>query len=405
MRGELILWPLRQILALGKNTEFVIYPTITSAEAASDILYRTSFYLRDRRVFYASSEEFELQRANYFARDFDLSPNLVRVSPRNLASKIFALRNVLLMEFQGSQRVERLLQALPNVYVLDRHRVIAEASLFYDTYNRAHDAARQPHQLDFDKLPKRESCFVFGAGPSLDRAFDYDFDRASSYRIICNSLVGDRKLLGHIKPDFIVCTDAILFGPSLFAGAFRSDLVAYLRENPECTLVTLETYFDHFSRYYQPGSNVCSIPKATTDDIVIDLRKNYVAHPYGSILNRIQLPLASTLSDRVFLLGFDGRDPAGDAEGKQAQKWGYSDDSYYARLRRTIVEAHPHQSDVDQHGYSLYNSNNAEHIISLGERAGIEYYSITDSHIPALKKRPIPAALCEKIRRRARRGA
>ena len=105
MRGNacrFMLWPVRQVLARHKKKEFVIYPPINSVEAASDILYRVSFYLREHRVYYASSGNLPIGRPQYFARDFALNPNLVRVPPQTLIRKIAGLRNVLLTQFLGS---------------------------------------------------------------------------------------------------------------------------------------------------------------------------------------------------------------------------------------------------------------------------------------------------------------
>src|SRR5213076_14180 len=67
--------------------------------------------------------------------------------------------------------------------------------------------------LDLQGLDR---AYVFGTGPSLARATEFDFSHG--VRIVCNSIVRNPELLAHIRPHFIAASDFVFhFGPSRYA--------------------------------------------------------------------------------------------------------------------------------------------------------------------------------------------
>ena len=393
----LIFGLMNRFVALFRSDEFVVYPELATADEASDVLYRASFYLPNHRIYYAAPEAFALKRPEYFAENFALSANITRVSLASLIKKIITVKNVLVTSPRGPGQLMRMFHRLSNINYVDRLRYRGEAAAYYHAYNYSNHGTPPSAYLDVESLPKREFAFVFGSGPSLDTAYQYDFGRVSAYKIICNSLVKNKRLLDHIRPDFVVCADAALhFGPSVYASTFRSDLVSYLKDTPACKLLIPETYNPYFREHVYSGANVYTIPCLTEKSFNVDLRALYAVHDHGSILNRLQLPLASTLSDRVLLLGYDGRSKKD--QSVDMKYWAaHSTDSNYTELIGTLFEAHPYLPAIDKDAYAAQVAEKTEKIISLGEQAGKEYLCINESSIPALQSRQAPAALRQML--------
>src|SRR5690606_128006 len=60
---------------------------------------------------------------------------------------------------------------------------------------------------------------VFGTGPSLEAAHEYNFD--DTLTIICNSIVQNHELMRHLKPMVVTAGDAVShFGVSEYAARF-----------------------------------------------------------------------------------------------------------------------------------------------------------------------------------------
>ena len=229
-------------------------------------------------------------------------------------------------------------------------------------------------------LPHYSKSYIFGTGPSLDTAYQYDF--SDGYRIVCNTIVKNEALLDHIQPHFIVAADAIYhFGNTVHAYRFRCDLERALVKRKLC-FITQDNFYLLFM-YYHPAAARSTVPVRTDlPGIHLDLTKELAYSNIPNILNGLLLPLGSTLADEIYMLGFDGRAPA------DTYFWANSSLNSYSELKPTIMAAHPAFFEgIDYQDYAKEQSDNAEKIMSLGESQGKRYICLNQTHIPALQKR------------------
>jgi len=156
------------------------------------------------------------------------------------------------------------------------------------------------------KEMKLEKCYLFGTGPSLEKAIEMDW--SDGYRIVCNTIVRDQSLWNHINPHIIVAGDAIYhFGPDSFARTFRDDLNKRLSETS-----TFFIYPDFFNSIVQRefpklSDRLIPIPIGVHQNIHQDLTKNFSLPQLGNVLPLLLLPVGCSLSKNINLWGFDER--------------------------------------------------------------------------------------------------
>lgn len=201
------------------------------------------------------------------------------------------------------------------------------------------------HEPDFDvaKLRLSEaielaagsniySCVhVFGTGPSLAKAADMEFEEG--FKIVCNTIVRDEELFKKLKPNFIVAGDALYhFSFSEFACAFRYDLLRRLKESN--TFFVYPAIFDVLVQrdFGEVSSQLIPVPIGAHKKIEINLLEEFSLPSLGNILPLLQLPLACTLSNKVFLWGFDGKSPNDNLN----PFWANSNKHSYPELMHTL---------------------------------------------------------------------
>lgn len=224
--------------------------------------------------------------------------------------------------------------------------------------------------------------YVFGTGPSLDCA--YDFDYSNSFCIVCNSVVKNKYLLSHIKPQLLVFADPVFhFSPCFYAAEFRRMMVevvdqfnCYIMLPDYCVPLLL-------AHYPQLKTKVIGMPKRGKEYNFPTLTDFYVRGS-KNILTSFMLPVASSMVDEIYIIGADGR--------KQGEKyfWQHSASSQFSDLMQTAFKTHP--SFFRDRIYDEYYNEHCkflEGLVLYGERLGKKYYSLTHSFIPALAQRQV----------------
>jgi hypothetical protein len=188
----------------------------------------------------------------------------------------------------------------------------------------------------FRALKKLEKTYIFGTGPSLAEAINFDY--SDGCRIACNTIVKDSILWHHINPDVIVAGDAIYhFGKNEFAQNFIIDLKMRLTESPHCVFVYPYLFHGFVKRELSNYENqLLPIPFAPDNNITRDLKLDFrLPGKTGNVLNILLLPLGTFLSKHVILRGFDGRNP------NDALFWKNSGKHTYDEKLHSIVKDHP----------------------------------------------------------------
>lgn len=242
--------------------------------------------------------------------------------------------------------------------------------------------------IDKLKNQNKEKCYIFGTGPSLEKAVERNW--GDGYRVVCNTIVRDEELWNYISPDFIVAGDAIYhFGMSEIAQSFRSDLRKRLKTKPALFLYPsqfhpiVQNEFCQFEEYLVP------IPIGWYRRVDIDLTQTFRLPALGNILPLLMLPLACTLSREVYLWGFDGRAPT------DRLFWGNSPKHSYPEYLNELQTAHPAFFNVNVpasnptkyvrkvHGEQL------DGLLRKAEKRGWNFIMMHPSWTPALNKRYI----------------
>jgi hypothetical protein len=264
------------------------------------------------------------------------------------------------------------------------------------TNEERRDLLDESHQ----KLAKRiaevretgvQTAAVFGTGPSLDQAFEFDF--SDTFTVACNTIINSPELLEHVKPAFLCAGDVVShFGVSTYAAKFREDLVHFLR-NSDCIFFTTSDFgFLMLSKHPDLRDSIIMCQQ-TANGPIVDLLETFALPKLDSTLNIHMLPLASTVADTVFILGCDGKDP--DPE-KNEDFWNHSQLAQYHDLVETGHQAHP---TFDMRRQAITHTrfvDSTEGSLSTGEFMGRRYYCLKPSFTPSLKSRPVPPGMLEE---------
>lgn len=243
--------------------------------------------------------------------------------------------------------------------------------------SRANFARLESQAADF------EDSFVFATGPSLEHAYEVDFPD-DSLKIICNSMVRNKELLEHINPDVLVFADPVFhFGPSRYANEFREDAVETLHEH-DCIAVVPDFQQSLLAGHYPDIQDQLVGLEAVDSELPrFPSQRSLDVMRTSNIMTLFMLPIASALTDHVHIIGADGRE-----EG-ESYFWEHSEEAQYDdELMQTAVDTHP--SFFRDRVYTDYYQQHVETLtefIEYGERNGVEYRSLTESHVPCLQER------------------
>jgi hypothetical protein len=238
-------------------------------------------------------------------------------------------------------------------------------------------------------LPHYNYSLIMGTGPSLIKA--RKLTQLDCYKIACNTIVKDLPLWTQLKPHFLVAGDAIYhFGHNLYATSFRRDLKKCMAQHgvpflyPALYHSFVKKEFNEFAHLLIP------IPTGKEEKLNTNLRKDFYLPALGNVLNLLLLPLATSLTKKVYLLGFDGRAP------DDKLFWSNSNDHSYAEYIPDIQKKHPRFFD-----YFIDNKNPFKYVntvhgdvldnnLTALENSGYEFIVLSPSYTGTMQKRYKP---------------
>ena len=258
------------------------------------------------------------------------------------------------------------------------------ASLLQRTFNK--EQVSKLNELscnNFKKLLKlkKEKSYVFLTGPSINEAYKYDY--SNGLKIVCNSIIKDRDLMNHIKPDLLVFADPVFhFGPSKYAYKFREMMVEAVTDF-DMLIAVPESYMPLLvSHFPQLNERIIGVKLLNSAQFMFPSEDCIAVKGTANILTLLMLPFASALSNCIILLGSDGR------QKNENYFWKHNEKVQFNDLMETVFNTHP--SFFRDRVYTDYyetHCNLMEDFMDYGESCGLKYFSLTDSYIPALKKR------------------
>lgn len=233
---------------------------------------------------------------------------------------------------------------------------------------------------------------VFGTGPSLETANEFDFTNCVS--VVCNSIVQNKELLDHIQPQFITAGDVVShLGVSLYAETFRKDLIAYLKSSGAYYLTTAPFGYLLLEQCAEIADKVILVEQIT-DEQNYDLTQVFGLPKLDSTFNIHMLPIIHTFCDNIFILGCDGKSKTRSNE----DFWAHAQEAQYFDLVDTGHQCHP-TFDINRKKstYSRYQDS-VLHSVMEGEKYHHKrYYTLQQSYIDALENKKLPDEFRKKF--------
>jgi len=377
----------------------LVYPPVHTRETGADLMNRLKWYLSGSGCRITLPTELPLSsfacadavpRAQRVQDSLDLD---VEVIPPIEAPKRFSQTDAILL-WKASHFLRPSIWSRANkVFMVDplfysMTECITYTGLSARVFSGVCDVetSRSNYRSFYERFKGIENAFLFATGPSIDSARDFDYP-AESLRVICNSLVRNRDLLDHIKPNVVAFSDLVFhLGPSEYAARFRRDAMDAI-ERYDCWCIVQDLLAPLLLARYPflaerliglPVRPVRGHPNFPTPD------RFYADACRTSIMTTLMLPVGSAVARNVYLLGNDGRKP------DEKYFWRHSSASQYVDLMATVVDTHP--SFFRDRVYADYYDGvvrNIEQIILYGESLGIRYYSLTPSYVQVLCDRHV----------------
>ena len=421
----ILFFALVRFLALRKyfkrSGEFIWYPVFNSFADMIDQIYRLTWYLPKRegviiKIYYRGFEFSEASLLDESHRPWYMHSlpinlrNIRFVKTRNSwIPKIYALikatldsQIILWEEPQEMSDFFRIIVLTGKVTVVDhKNRSYASDIHYVNLIHKCmepgeldgiYDLSKSiftEKVLDFRKAYKK--VYVFGRGPSLGTAFNFDF--SDGVRIVCNQTVHGKKVMRHINPQFFAASDhGWHYGCSKMADCFRKDLINYIMENKVILLLPLDIYPLMLYHYPEVKGKMIGIPYSG-NKFNFNLIDNFFIKPSMSGLLDFSFPIACTIASDIKMLGVDGAAkpdavppqdkipyphyraavyPEDVVASLHASRPGYYDEDF-SNFRRLPVNY-----------YQSYDSE-FESRVNEAEAAGFRIETLAPSHLEALK--------------------
>lgn len=246
-------------------------------------------------------------------------------------------------------------------------------------------------RLEALKYSGRDKAVVFGTGSSIEAATSYDF--SDCVTIVCNSAVTSDALMNHIKPTFVCAGDVVShFGVSAYAGKFRDDLIKFLQNNDVLFFTTSKFGYLLQVKYPELGHKITYCEQKVAGGVT-DLNEIFALPMLDSTFNIHMLPLAASVSDTIYVLGCDGKNPEPE---KNEDFWPHSTLVQYHDLVESGHLAHPTFDLNRQKGTHDRYLMSTEASFLAGEVSGKRYFSLAPSYTPPLGARVLPPFMAQE---------
>jgi len=393
---------------MSRPTSVLFYPTLTSADEIQDKLSRAAFYLCsiavDRVYFFYRGEvpaSFvsppgmdpsidvlvdELRPRVSFIREDDVDAMRAAVDDSAIIFRWRADDDT----WGQLRKLSRTDLADKKVWIVDKDARRTESTLFVSAVFEAHpdrelilEKNRKVFAELAARLGRREKAYLFGTGPSASRYAEFDFSDGIS--IVCNTIIRDEALMEHVRPRLLVFADHIFhFGPSAYAASFR-EMACTAAGKYDLTILIPLKYYAHLCHLCpELAPRLIGVPFDRSIEPNLDLRKQFQLWPIDNILTLFLVPLGFTFAREISIIGCDGRVPA-----DQGSFWKHNAKTQIGELYETVRSTHPGFFNVDYEDYYDRHCENLERWLQAAEAEGVLCQSLVESHIPALRRRPL----------------
>ena len=256
---------------------------------------------------------------------------------------------------------------------------------FYKTFSeREKQYLKEISVKNFKNLLKlnKNKAYCFVTGPSFDNYKNFNYEK-NSLKVICNSIVKNDEFLEFINgPDILTFADPVFhFSPSEYSAVFRDEVLKVYYKYKPYIIVPEATVGLLLAHYPVLKDRIIGMKTKKGNFNFPSLEKFWVKGS-SNILTLYMLPIASSISDEINIIGADGRNP------NEKYFWKHSSSAQFNDLMKTVFETHPSFfRDRDYKDYYKKHCDFLEELIRFGEQQGKQYYSLTKSFIPILKEK------------------
>lgn len=383
----------------------VYYPPFSTQEDLNNHYHRACWYLPytpgvlDDVIFGTSNDISMARRPDHMCASRQPVPHIRLVSAGNAYAEALSRAKLVLVWTRVPDSALEIFRnaKIPVVNVTTDDVDTAEYGNYCRLMWTLHSADQRNAELHKGRRRFREfgkqvseknykSACVFGTGPSIDTAFNFDF--SSCFTHVCNSTVQSQELLGHINPDLVSAGDVVShFGVSSYAERFRNDLFSYMRSSEAYFLTTAPFGILLALQYPKLRDQIilCNQGPALPN---FALDQEWWLPGLDSVLNIMMLPVAATFHDTIYLLGCDGKNP--DPELNE-DFWAHSKFAQYHDLVDTGHLCHPTFEIHRQVRTWARFQSSVKATSEIGEsRFGKRYVSLAPSFTPGVTERYRP---------------
>jgi|LakMenEpi03Aug12_release.lakeMendotaPanAssembly.Ray.scaffolds.fasta_scaffold196916_2 hypothetical protein len=400
-----LLWFINRIIGFIRkfrtDVNFIVFPVFEDREKLIDHLYRLTWYLPVRtgkiKIYYSG---FQLRLSDFASKTE--RPWYLHALPLNLDKIYFAYSSILnkktilkallgyeIIIWREPSKIPFWLRCffkLDNVHLVDHTNKSYQSDANFVKLVSRVLPVEKIHQVRYSSerifrhasrelVKKYENSFIFGRGPSLESAYKHNF--IEGLRIACNQMICDTKLMAHINPHFFAaCDHAYHFGCSKLAESFRRDIVKYLKNNDCLFVAPLDCCLLMICHHPEIEDKVVGIPYEG-NSFNFNLLNNFNTKPSVGILQEILLPIATTFTKNIYLLGFDGNAPT----SKAGRIWNYSSIAEYPQdITKSIFASRPNYYSKNKSDFLNLFDVESKRIFLKAELLKIKIFTLTKSN-------------------------
>ena len=391
---------IKQVLPRGKNIDLTLFPVFESMEDLRDQIHRLAWYIPSaseiscRLLISTSLEEKTRLEKRSLLSGMENNISVVSLEPGSQKTQALLSQSRTIGIWKNFEAIENQISDLEDIRIfnLDKNNKSRREAFSYGVLLhelswslRKSMTEEMPWKLQakIKSLPSYEKSYLFCTGPSLSDAIRHDF--SDGYRIVCNSLISNKKLMDHIKPHFVVAADPVFhFGASKYASSFRRSLVTAILDYDLTFLLPFFFYPNFASQFPFLNASSIGVHQDPNTDYRFDLQQQLLVRGSDNILTILMIPLGATLSKDLYILGCDGRKP------DENYFWKHDKASQFSDLMQEARNFHPGFFDhCDYADYYDHHCDNLSNMIKAGEEQGIKFNSFTHSYIPCLAERSV----------------
>lgn len=283
------------------------------------------------------------------------------------------------------------------IAVIDKNTCSTADTLSWEsTYRRAYldddlayfeKLSRNNYENMLDQFQGRNISYCFASGPSFSCYKDFIIED-NSISIVCNNTIRDRVFLEHIGgPDIVCFMDRRgFFTSSVYSSVFRDKLIDVYKKYHSFIITKLERLPLLLSHFPLLEDRIIGIKVKMLQDFHFPGPQSLITAEGNNILTSIMIPVASALTDKINILGADGRKPGNSKNN--VHTWDHCESTGHYSQQHLHIDTHPLDGN-NKDFKDIYDKHCKfiEKLLLYGELKEKHYRSLTPSHVPALQKR------------------